>query len=181
MSLLVAYLFAAAAILALHVWFMSRRHAGLRVVHFIVLLLLLALLWPVILNWEKTSFVSAGKRNRGLILVDRSASMLADEEAGRRLLAQEEKIKDLPETNLVWAGFSEGLLPPLGQAGKGKGTLLFKSLGELVPELEELEVDWIWLWTDGGFETGALSAQALTGVRKYVSDFSGEEDRNDMG
>lgn len=166
MSLEVLYICLALVGLWCQFLLLRGRSATIRIVHFLIALVLWAGFFPVIFNFEKKKEIPLTDVQKGLILVDRSASTTFSDE---NLEDLKDRFDNEDSAGIGWFEFSDGLCAPTGKAKKKGLTTIGKTFAELLPHVEEIAPDWIWLLTDGGDTQIEHLPTLYTGLDLYLS------------
>lgn len=180
MTLFWVSLFLAAAVFVMHLRVSQRMSVPRRVIHALVSLAILPLLFPVLLNWRKSTEVSEEQITKGMILTDSSASMLRDGELVGEVKSLIERVEAEPFVETEVLSFSDGAFSPYGDSAPGGGTDLAQSLEDFGGLFRTEAPDWIWVVTDGAFPVPEDLPEELQGVRKYVT-LAERKVRSDFG
>lgn len=171
--------------MALATWKMIQAIKGhgpvVRWAHVVVLLALWSSLLPVLLNVEKRMARPVEEMERGVVLVDVSASVEGNNEAGNEIRAVLEKLGESKHLDVQVINFSDGCLPPNGRGEKGGGTDFSRALLDAEAALLHQPADWIWVLSDGIFSPPGALPKGMEALGKYFTKLSSGVKGDDIG
>lgn len=157
----------------LQVYMMKGRAKSAKILHLAITIGLFVALLPVVFNLKKESQSESSVKNTALVLLDKSMSMKQN---------SIEILDDLnaDTTEIVQMEFSDGLLAPFGKAEEYGATSIHKTLKQVEKNLDDIAPDWIWLITDGGFNSDVKLPEAFDSIPKYLTHIQ-KESEYDLG
>ncbi len=164
------------------VWHTRRNYhsAWIRWSHRLLLLSIGAFLVSVSLGLSRSETNLMPDPQRGLILLDVSASTMENDRISQLELKLRKHLASRSRDRIEWASFANGCLPPHGNGSVGLNSDLQLALQDLGKDPLN-RWDWIWVLTDGGASPPAVLPAFLENSDRFLSALPPASSNHDVG